>query len=169
MITILGVDPGIRNMGWAVVERAAVGPHRYIDSGSFSTESNTKDKMEMLASFVIANEIVRIVTRHHPVRVYIEGAKPYGKQVMWSTIAGMSAAFTAVAFGAWSGGIPRAYIGCLYAQEWRLAINAKIGATKPEAYEKASRFVDRLPTGRTNEHQRDAICIAVAGANRVRV
>jgi len=66
-VRILGVDPGINNLGWAIVEGSGRSPH-HVASGIFSpTDKDTNSKL--LSIFKAVEEMLRV---YQPERVALE-------------------------------------------------------------------------------------------------
>ena len=67
-ITVLGIDPGISNTGWAVVERAA-GKYRYVDSRVILTHAHAPIGKRLETHYTM---IRQLITEHSPDLVSIE-------------------------------------------------------------------------------------------------
>ncbi len=66
---ILGIDPGMNNIGWSILEETSAGQVKYLQSGKIST--TTKDSLTSRLAFIF-KEISKIISSHSPDAVSIE-------------------------------------------------------------------------------------------------
>lgn len=63
---IIGIDPGLRRLGWGVIERHQYGRLRYIDSGVISPKADTPEQELALRLRDLHAALSEVVDRHAP-------------------------------------------------------------------------------------------------------
>lgn len=153
MRIILGIDPGLANTGWAVINSDA-SKIQYISSGTVKTDSKT-NLSERLSE--IYNSIIAVINAHNPVEMAIEDSF-VNNNPLSSLKLGQSRAASILA--ASNNKIP------VFEYAPRLVKKAVVGSGKADKNQIISMVKYLMPTSSVaNDHEADALAIAICHSN----
>lgn len=157
MAKVLGVDPGIANTGWAIVE-TTTDDYSIIDSGIHKTRSG-QDMAERI-DYILYNVADQILLGDHTIDTVAIESVFFG-------INASSALSTAYVIGAILATSSRFNIPTMLftPQQVKMAIGLKGNAKKREVMGAANLLFDKKIT---NHHTADAVCVAIAGILKMR-
>lgn len=167
MIFALGIDPGWRLFAWSALSVDLDGRPSVIAGESVRRAEDTTDEDWLLESLTVLGRSAQWVGDH---RFSAKGIEDIRGPLQAAQRAGRSSAAAQnglVMMGALFAGVRGGYI--ITPQQWRSALGLPSGAEKKQAWESLADLC-RVTTKKlgSNEHIRDAACIAYAAGIRRR-
>lgn len=153
-MVVIGIDPGISNTGYGVVERRA-GALLALDGGVVETHKDTPLELRLAA---IADRIAGLIERHEPDAMAIESIF-FGKNAESAFLVGQARG--AVVCEAGRRGLP---VTSYTPQQIKLAVCGSGGAQKDQVQRMVVALLD-IPGPLPPDHAADALAVGVCHVN----
>lgn len=152
---VIGIDPGISNTGYGVVERRG-GALLALDGGVIKTSADTPLERRLAA---IARQVDEIITDHRPEAMAVESIY-FGKNAETAFLVGQARG--AVVAEAGRHGLP---VASYTPQQIKLAVCGAGGAGKQQVQRMVTALLNLPPGPLPPDHAADALAVGICHVN----